>query len=43
MHGVLVVFAGLAVVELGLAARRGLQDLRREGGNKTEKVSEQRI
>jgi 4-amino-4-deoxy-L-arabinose transferase-like glycosyltransferase len=43
MHGVLVVFAGLAVVELGRAAGRGLRDLRREGVNKTEKVSEQRI
>jgi hypothetical protein len=43
MHAVLVVFAGFAVVQLGVAVNRAVRDMRREGGNKTEKVSEQTI
>jgi hypothetical protein len=45
MHAVLVVFAGLAVVELGGALQRVIEMKRasRENGNKTEKVSEQTI
>lgn len=44
MHAVLVVFAGLAVVELGGALQRAVQTKRAgESGNKTEKVTEQTI
>jgi hypothetical protein len=45
MHGVLVVFAGLAAVQLGKALYRVMRNARAtdESGNKTEKVSEQTI
>lgn len=45
MHGVLVVFAGLAISELGLVFNRVVNRRARatENGNKTEKVSEQTI
>jgi hypothetical protein len=43
MHAVLVVFAGLAFAELGVAVSRITRNIRNESGNKTEKVSEQTI
>jgi 4-amino-4-deoxy-L-arabinose transferase-like glycosyltransferase len=43
MHGVLVVFAGLAVVELGFAFNRMMRNVKDKSGNKREKVSEQTI
>jgi hypothetical protein len=43
MHAVLVVFAGLAVVQFGVALNRAARVMRRKSGNKTEKVSEQTI
>jgi 4-amino-4-deoxy-L-arabinose transferase-like glycosyltransferase len=43
MHAVLVVFAGLAVVQLGVAFKRLTRSVKSESGNKTEKVSEQTI
>ncbi|MCA1557142.1 MAG: hypothetical protein LC731_01225, partial [Acidobacteria bacterium] len=43
MHAVLVVFAGLFLVQLGVAFKRVTRNVRNESGNKTEKVSEQTI
>jgi 4-amino-4-deoxy-L-arabinose transferase-like glycosyltransferase len=46
MHGVLVVFAGLALAQLGVAFQRARRERRAggsESGNKTEKVTEQTI
>jgi hypothetical protein len=44
MHGVLVVFAGLSIVQIGTALQRALgRAPATESGNKTEKVTEQTI
>jgi 4-amino-4-deoxy-L-arabinose transferase-like glycosyltransferase len=43
MHGVLTVFAGLSIAQLGVAFNRVVRNVKDESGNKTEKVTEQTI